>query len=175
MQPEWSAPLPDFSKPALRRRVRVGRHIFTLQLTAVLHEVEGESDTDLVHLAVLYKARPLTPSDLGVRGGLCASLWSYLCNKLTETTVDFYDPRPRAGNEINPRLGCWGTRPDLLASHSQDDCGLAVVVGISIWTVGARPMGGDAEYIEALAEALTRTLAYWVTLADTPDDGGPAG
>ena len=92
---DWPTPLPDFSRPGQTRRLRIGGCEFTLQLTPVLRGVDGEADTDLVQLQVLYDGRPLAPADLGLGGPACLNVWSYLCNKLTEALVDFYDPKQR--------------------------------------------------------------------------------
>jgi hypothetical protein len=162
----WAAPLPDFSAPAVSRRVRIGGREFTIQISPVLRQVDGEDDTDVVQLQVLYEGRPLALADLGAAGPACLTLWSYLCNKLTEAVVDFYGPKQRFAGEPNPRLGCWGARPDLTeAGLVENDCGLAVVIGLATWTVGAQPMGTDRDLAERLTEAVVRSLGYWVLVA----------
>lgn len=162
----WPAPLPDFSAPAVSRRVRIEGLEFTVQVTPVQRGVDGEQDTDLVQVQILHQGWPLAPADLGLSGALCLNAWSFLCNKLTEAVVDFYGPKQRFEGEPNPRLGCWGARPDLTAAGlAETDCGLAAVIGLATWTVGARPLGSDAELIERLAEAAVRSLGYWLLLA----------
>src|SRR6476661_11271294 len=132
MQAEWAAPLPDFSAPALSRRLRIGGREFTIQVSPVQRGVDSEADTELVQLRVLYRGRPLAPADLVVEDAVCLNLWSYLCNKLTETLVDFYAPKQRFEGDPNPRLGCWGPRPDLAElGLGETDCGLAVVIGLA--------------------------------------------
>jgi hypothetical protein len=158
----WTAPLPDLSRPAISKRVRIGGYTFQLLVSDVLVDPPGEPETDLVQLMVLLDGRPLTLHDLGAETARCSTLWAFLCSRLTEVTVDFYDPRPRPNQELNPRLGCWGTRPDLLADAREDDCSLAVVAGISTWRTGARPRGSSDDYVRELAEALAEVLAYWV-------------
>jgi hypothetical protein len=160
--PDWSFPLPDLSEPAVDSRLRVGTRIFHLRISPVITEVVGEPDTDLVQLMVTLDGELLTLRDLGAAPARCPTLWSFLCSKLTETAVDFYDPKPLETGEPNPRLGCWGTRPDLLEVAAEDDCSLAVVVGISIWRVGARPRGGPLEFVRELGATLAEVLAYWV-------------
>jgi hypothetical protein len=163
---DWPTPLPDFSRPGLTRRLRIGGCDFMIQLTPVLRGVDSEPDTDLVRLQVLYGGKPLAPADLGLSGPACLNVWSYLCNKLTEALVDFYDPKQRVEGEPNPRLGCWGPRPDLAeCGLAEDDCGLAVVIGLATWTVGARPLGTEPDLLERLAEAVIRALGYWVLVA----------
>jgi hypothetical protein len=162
----WVAPLPDLSNPAISNRLRVGSHTFHILVSDVIVDPPGEPDTDLVQLMVLLDGRPLTLADVGVATARCSTLWALLCSRLTETTVDFYDPRPRPNQELNPRLGCWGTRPDLRAAEREDDCTLAVVVGISTWRVGARPRGSSADYVRELGETLAEVLDYWVLTAE---------
>ncbi len=158
----WVAPLPDFSDPALSTRIRVGDYRFQILVSRVIVNPPDEPDSDLVQLTVLLDDRPLTLHDLGTATARCSMLWTYLCSKLTELTVDFYDPRPRPEGELNPRLGCWGSRPDLAAPAGDNDCTLAVVIGISTWRVGARPRGAHADYLRELGETLAEVLAFWV-------------
>jgi hypothetical protein len=160
--PTWSSPLPDFSRPAVSARFKIGPHAFHLLISPVMADVAGEPDTELVQLMVLLDGRPVTLRDLGATAAIASGLWSYLCSKLIDLTVDFYDPRPRpVEGEVNPRLGCWGTRPDLL-DEREDDSTLALVVGISTWTVGASPRGTDGDYVRELAQTVAEVLAYWV-------------
>ncbi|HYU19748.1 MAG TPA: hypothetical protein VEQ11_13755 [Chloroflexota bacterium] len=159
---DWVAPLPDFSRPSVSARIRIGPHAFRLLVSEVNPHPPGELDTDLVQLTVVLKGRPLTLHDLGAATARCSMLWTYLCTRLTELTVDFYDPRPRPDGALNPRLGCWGTRPDLRAAGREDDCTLAVVAGISIWRPGSRPRGSAHDYARELGETLAEVLAYWV-------------
>jgi hypothetical protein len=158
----WEAPLPDFSTAALSQRLRIGEREFHLQLNPVQHDPPGEPGTDLVQLRVQYRGRPLTLADLGIDGAKCSSLWTFLCSKVVEAALDFYGPHPLPSGEPNPRLGCWGYRPDLAERGLKNDCALAVVIGVSVDTRGARPLGGDREYLRALRDAVSESLAYWV-------------
>jgi hypothetical protein len=159
---EWAFPLPDLSDPAVDTRLRVGSRVFHILISPVITDVPGEPDTDLVQLMVLLDGEPLTLRDLGAASARCSTLWSFLCSKLTEATVDFYDPRPLESGELNPRLGCWGTRPDLLDVAPEDDCSLAIVIGISIWRRGSRPRGSHIDFVRELGATLAEVLAYWV-------------
>jgi hypothetical protein len=170
----WVAPLPDLSSPALSSRIRVGRHVFQILVSEVIVDPPSEPDTNLVQLAVLLDGRPVTLHDLGASTARCSMLWAYLCSKLTELTVDFYDPRPRPDREINPRLGCWGTRPDLFEPAGESDCTLAIVIGISTWRVGARPRGSHADYVRELGETVAEVLAFWVLTVER-DRPSPSG
>lgn len=154
--------MPDFSRPDLSQSVRIGGRDFRVQITSVQHDPPGEPGTDLVQFRVLHQARPLTLSDLEVSGPQCTTLWTYLCSKVMEAAIDFYGPRPLPSGESNPRLGCWGYRPDLALRGITGDCGLAVVIGVSVATAGSRPMGDDGAYLKALRNAVIDSLAYWI-------------
>src|SRR5262249_20213350 len=86
--PDRAAPPPDVSPPALSRRRRTDSREFALQVAPGRRNVDGEADTDVVQLQVLYQGRPLPPADLGLASPACLNVWSYLCNKLTEAVVD---------------------------------------------------------------------------------------
>jgi hypothetical protein len=163
----WAAPLPDLSKPAIGHRIRIGSHVFRIAISDVLRDVPREPDTHLVQIAAFYGNDPLAPYDLGLRSADgCANVWAYLTNRINETVVQFYAPRPRATGELNPRLGCWGPRPDLIAEGlAESDCAIAVVLGLSIWVPGASPPVDDQIFLEALRDTLVEALSYWVIVA----------
>jgi hypothetical protein len=163
----WPAPLPDLSRPAIGQRIRIGSHVFRIAISPVQRNTPREPDTHLVQIGVWYGDRPLTASDLGLRSAdACANVWAYLTNRLTETVVQFYAPKARETGELNPRLGCWGPRPDLVEEGLADsDCAIAVVLGLSIWLPGASPPVDDQVFLEALRDTLVQTLGYWVVVA----------
>jgi hypothetical protein len=163
----WASPLPDLSSPAVSQRIRVGDHVFRILISGVQRTVPFEPDTDLVQIAVWYGDQPLTAYDLGLRSVEAgAHVWAYLTNRLTETVVQFYSPRPRDTGELNPRLGCWGPRPDLQSQGlSESDVSIAVVLGLSIWTPGANPPVDDQTFLEALRDTLVEVLTYWEVVA----------
>jgi hypothetical protein len=165
--PTWAAPLPDLSRPAISQRIRVGAHVFRLSISDVQREVPREPQTHLIQIGVMYGDRPLTAYDLGLRSpDACANVWAYLTNRLTECVVQFYAPRPRPTGELNPRLGCWGPRPDLTDEGlAESDCSIAVVLGLSIWLPGANPPVDDQVFLEALRDTLLEALSYWVVIA----------
>ncbi len=163
----WPAPLPDLSRPAIGQRLKIGSHVFRIAISDVQRDVPREPDTHLIHIGAWYADQPLTPSDLGLRAAdACANVWAYLTNRLTETVVQFYAPTPRPTGELNPRLGCWGPRPDLMDEGLADsDCAIAVVLGLSIWLPGANPPVDDQVFLEAIRDTLIEALSYWVVVA----------
>ncbi|HEY1291555.1 MAG TPA: hypothetical protein VGJ60_00565 [Chloroflexota bacterium] len=163
----WAAPLPDFSQAPINHRIRIGAHVFRVVVSEVQREVPREPDTHLVQIGIFYGTRPLTALDLGLRSAdACANVWAFLTNRLNETVVQFYAPRPRPTGELNPRLGCWGPRPDLIESgHADEDCAIAAVLGLSIWLPGAKPPVDDGVFLEALRDTVVECLSYWVVVA----------
>ncbi len=138
-------------------------------VSGIQRTVEGEPDTHLVQAAVLREdGQALAEFDLGIQnpeGG--ATAWAYLTNRLTETIVQFYAPRPREGGDLNPRLGCWGPRPDLVEKGlGQSDCALATIVGASVWIPGANPPAHERTFLDAVADTLVEAVSYWVLVAE---------
>jgi hypothetical protein len=163
----WAAPLPDLSQPAINHRIRIGAHVFRVAISEVQRNVEREPDTHLVQIGIFYGAQPLAPHDLGLHeADACANVWAYLTNRLNETVVQFYTPSPRLTGDLNPRLGCWGPRPDLIKDGlAGTDSAIAAVLGLSIWVPGASPPVDDGLFLEALRDTLVEALSYWVVVA----------
>ncbi len=163
----WAAPLPDFARPAIEQRIKVGSHVFRVAISPVVHDVPLEPDTHLVRIGVFYGDRPLTAHDLGLTlPDACASVWAYLTNRLNETVVQFYAPRPRETGEINPRLGCWGPRPDLVEHGlAGTDCAIAVILGLSIWLPGSSPPRDETTFLQTLRDTVVESISYWVVVA----------
>ena len=163
----WAAPLPDLSRPAIDHRFKIGPHVFRVLISDVQREIPRESDTHLVQIGVRYGEGFFTAYDLGLRSpDACANVWAYLTNRLNETVVQFYAPTQRPTGELNPRLGCWGPRPDLVQDGlAGSDCAIAVVLGLSIWMPGAKPPVDDTLFLEALRDTVVEALSYWVVVA----------
>ncbi len=163
----WPAPLPDLSQPAINHVIRIGPHVFRIAISSIQRDVPREPDTHLVQISVTYDDRPLTAVDLGLTtADACANVWAFLTNRLNETVVQFYSTRPRPTGELNPRLGCWGPRPDLVEDGlAESDCAIAVVLGLSIWIPGADPPVDDTLFLEAVRDTLVECLSYWVVVA----------
>ncbi len=163
----WAAPLPDLSRPAINHRLKIGNHLFRVAISNVQRDVPREPDTHLIQIGVYYGEQILTAYDLGLRSAdACSNVWAYLTNRLNETVVQFYTPSPRPTGELNPRLGCWGPRPDLIEQDLADsDCSIAVVLGLSIWLPGASQPVADGVFLEALRDTLVEALSYWVVVA----------
>jgi hypothetical protein len=163
----WAAPLPDLTKPAINHKIRIGSHVFRIAISDVQRDLPIEPDTHLVQIGIFYGDEPLTAFDLGLRSAdACSNVWAYLTNRLNETVVQFYTPSPRLTGELNPRLGCWGPRPDLIAEDlAESDCSIAVILGLSIWVPGASPPVDDTLFLEAVRDTLVEVLSYWVVVA----------
>jgi hypothetical protein len=163
----WAAPLPDLSRPAINHKIRIGAHVFRIAISSVQRNVPREPDTQLIQIGIFYGEKPLAAHDLGLRSAdVCANVWAFLTNRLNETVVQFYTPSPRPTGELNPRLGCWGPRPDLIEEGlAESDCSIAAILGLSIWVPGASPPVDDTLFLEALRDTLVEVLSYWVVVA----------
>jgi hypothetical protein len=163
----WPTRLPDLTRPAIDHHIRIGAHRFRIAVSSVQRDVPREPDTHLVQIGIFYAERPLTAYDLGLHtADACANVWAYLTNRINETVVQFYTPSPRPTGELNPRLGCWGPRPDLIGEDlAQSDCAIAAVLGLSIWIPGASPPVDDVLFLEALRDTLVEVVSYWVVVA----------
>jgi len=51
----------------------------------------------------------------------------------------------------------------------RDDCGIALLVGIATWTVGAEPRGSELDYLRRLRDAVVESLAFIVLTAEKQD------
>ncbi len=162
----YAAPLPDFSRLALSGSFQLAGRSCTLQVSPVQHFADYGPHFDVIHLQVLLDGQPLALADLNphlpaARG---YQLWSDLCTALQEATVAAYGLEADPDGEPNPRLGCWGPRPDL-AIGTDSDCHTALVVGLAVDTRAAsrRPPGGVLA--QRLAAALLRSLRQWEAAA----------
>ena len=163
----WAAPLPDLSRPAINHRIRIGAaRVSHRHLRRPARRRARARHRTWCRSASSTATRPLAPHDLGLRSAdACANVWAYLTNRLNETVVQFYTPRPRPTGELNPRLGCWGPRPDLIEEGlAESDCAIAVVLGLSIWVPGASPPVDDTAVPRSAARHAGRSLSYWVVV-----------
>ncbi len=172
--PTWPAPLPDFSRPAINTRLKVGSYTFGLLVSDVMTDPNGAPDTDLVQLTVTLDGRPLTLHDLGATtAAACGALVAAVQppHRADRRLLRSEAPtRPRA--EPASRVLGRAART-CLNRRLEDDCSLAVVAGISTWRVGSRPRGPSADYVRELAETLAEVLAFWVLTVERDRRAAP--
>ncbi|HEY7066489.1 MAG TPA: hypothetical protein VII06_33765 [Chloroflexota bacterium] len=158
----YSEPLPDFSRVALAGHFELAGRACTIQVSPIQHFADYGPDFDVVHLQVLCEGRPLTLSDLSpdlepARG---YQLWSDLCASVQDAVAEAYALGPSDEAEPNPRLGCWGPRPDL-AGQGDSDCYTALVLGIAVDTRAAGRRPSSTALAQVLAAAVLRGLRDW--------------
>jgi hypothetical protein len=163
---DYPAPLPDFSRLALAGSFQLAGVTCTLQISGIQHFEDYGPHFDVIHLQVLVDGRPLALADLNPRlpAARGYQLWSDLCATLQETTVAVYGLEPDPDGEPNPRLGCWGPRPDL-AIGVESDCHTALVVGLAVDTRAAQRRPASPILAQQLAAALLRALRQWEAAA----------
>jgi hypothetical protein len=165
----YAEPLPDFSRVALSGTFELaGRHC-TLQVTPIQRFPDYGPDFDVVHLQVLHDDQPLVLADLkaDLEPARCYQLWSDLCASIQDAVGDAYALGPSDEPEPNPRLGCWGPRPDFLG-QGDSDCYTALVMGVAVDTRVAAQRPGSAALAQALAAAVLLALREWETAAQPP-------
>lgn len=163
---EFATPLPDFSQVALQGHFDLAGRRYTLQVSPLRHYADYGPDFAVVHLQVTHGGVPLALADLGgaFSAGDCYHLWSDLCGTLQATVQEAFALAEGDLGEENPRLGCWGARPDL-ADLGDSDCTTALVLGIGVDTSLAGQQPGSALLAQQLAAAVLRVLRRWEAAA----------
>ena len=160
----FRAPLPDMAAPALSEQLDLDGHRITLEVSSVRRYPDYGPETDVVHVwALRDDGAPLTLRDLQPNASREAAygLWSVLCDQLTAAATLAYDlEAEEEDTEPNPRLGCWGPRPDL-AALGDDDGATALIVGVAIDTRRARRPGRHRFLILAVRSAVAAALRAW--------------
>ena len=162
----YAAPLPDFSRLALAGTFDLAGLQCTLQIAPIQRFADYGPNFDVVHLQVLHDGRPLTIADVnpGLEAARGYQLWSDLCASIQDAVGDAYALGPSDDPEPNPRLGCWGPRPDFLG-QGDSDCYTALILGVAIDTRPAAQRPSSAALAQALAAAVLRALREWEAVA----------
>jgi hypothetical protein len=158
------------SDPALSEELNLGGHHITVQVSPVRTYQDYGPAFDVVHLwARRSDGTPLTLRDIHPNASREAAydLWGFLCEQLRAAAVLTYGLREDDEGQPNPRLGCWGPRPDL-ALGSDDDGATALVIGVAIDKRAAITPGRDRLLVLALRSALVAALRRWTDTMDIP-------
>jgi hypothetical protein len=163
---EYAAPLPDFSRVMLAGTFQLGGRTCRLEISPIRRFPDYGPDYDVVQCRVLLDDQPLTLADLNPQLSVaeCYHLWSDLCAALQEAVRTVYALPATEGGEPNPRLGCWGHRPDL-RGQGDSDCYIALVLGVAVDTRPAGRRPSQVEVARALAAALLAALRRWEAAA----------
>jgi hypothetical protein len=166
---EYAAPLPDFARVALSGAFQLAGRQCTIDISPIQRFPDYGPYFHVVHLRVLVDSQPLTLFDVNpsLPDGRCYQLWAGLCAALQDTTSATYGLTPDESGEPNPRLGCWGPRPDLLPL-GESDCFTALVLGLAIDTRAATRRPSSAVLAQQLSAAVLRALRGWERAAATP-------
>ena len=112
---------------------------------------------------------PSPPHDLGLRSAdACANVWAFLTNRLNETVVQFYTPRPRPTRRAQPASRLLGPapRPGRRAASAEDDCAIAVVLGPE--HLGARRQPAGRRHASSSKPCATRSSKRSPTGSSSP-------
>lgn len=159
---DYAAPLPDFSRVALQGSFTLAGRPYTLQISPIRQSPDYGEHFLVVHLQVTHDGVPLALVDLGgsLSASDCYSLWTDLCGTLQAVVQEAFALDVGEETEPNPRLGCWGARPDL-AALGESDCTTALVLGIGVDTRAAGQRPTSAVLAQQLAAAVLRALRRW--------------
>jgi hypothetical protein len=159
---EYAAPLPSFAQVALSGGFQLAGRPCTLDISPIQHFPDYGPSFHVVHLRVLVEGQPLTLFDVNPRlpDSRCYQLWGELCAALQDTASASYGLTADESGDPNPRLGCWGPRPDL-ASLGDSDCFTALVIGLAVDTRAATRRPSSAQLAQQLSAAVMRALRGW--------------
>jgi hypothetical protein len=159
--------LPDMADPALTERVTLNAHRLTLQVSGVAQYKDYGPDFDVVHAWVLREdGEPLALRDIrpGASSEAAYNLWSFMCEQLTAAATLVYGLRPADDGTPNPRLGCWGPRPDL-AKADADDGATAFILGVATDRTRATREPREDLLILSIRSAIVVSLRRWASEA----------
>ena len=160
----FRAPLPDMSQPALSEQVDVDGRTVKVEVSTVRRYPDYGPHTDVVHVWALREdGVPVALRDLQPEASREAAygLWSFLCDQLTAAATLAYELEADDEDaEPNPRLGCWGPRPDL-TGLGDDDGATALIIGVAIDTRKAQRPRRHRLLILAVRSAVVAALRQW--------------
>src|SRR5581483_1746950 len=156
MDDVFHSSLPDMSHPALTERLDADGQSITIQISNIRQFEDYGPHVDVIHLwALRADGQPIVLRDIwpGAPGEAAFHCWSFLCEQLSAAATLVYGLRPRDDGGPNPRLGCWGPRPDL-ARPDADDSATAVVIGVAVDTSDALREPNEGLLVVTLRSAL---------------------
>jgi hypothetical protein len=172
MDDTFRASLPDMSDPALWERLNLGGHSITVQVSPVRTYEDYGPSFDVVHVcARRADGAPLALRDIQPNASREAAydLWSFLCEQLRAAAILVYGLRDAGDGQPNPRLGCWGPRPDLVLG-ADDDGATVLVIGVAIDKRAAATPERGRLLVLALRSALVAALRRWTGGTNVPAD-----
>lgn len=147
---------------ALTERVSLGKKPATLQVSAVRQFPDYGPDVDVVQTWVLWEdgtvaaLRDVYPS---VSRQAAYELWNYLCEQLANAAALAYGLEVEPG--VNPKLGCWGPRPELVEAGVDDDSATGVMIGVAVDRHAAVRVPSPELFVLAIRCGLVAGLRSW--------------
>jgi hypothetical protein len=163
---QFTDPLPEFQRVALAGSFELHGRPYTLRVSPIQRFADYGPEFDVIHVAVDGEGRPLALADLApsLPPDECFRLWSGLCAAVQDAVAAAYALAAAEDGQPNPRLGCWGPRPDLI-DLGESDCATALVLGVAVDTRAATFRPRSAMLAQAIAAALMGALREWETVA----------
>ncbi|MSQ23256.1 MAG: hypothetical protein EXR58_01695 [Chloroflexi bacterium] len=159
----------DRATAALTERVALGTKSAILQVSPVEHFEDYGPNVDVLRTWVVWDDGTLLAlRDIysKVSREEAYRLWSLLCDQITLAAAMPYGLRVEPGT--NPKLGCWGPRPELLNQGVDDDSATALMIGIAIDTQLALQRPNPKLVVLAVRSAVVAALRTWIGAAPDP-------
>lgn len=90
-------------------------------------------------------------------------LWTQLCEQLSNAAALAYGIEVVPG--VNPKLGCWGPRPELLEAGVDDDSATGVMIGVAVDRRDAPRIPNPDLVVLAVRSGLVAGLRSWIEAA----------
>ena len=167
MDERFASSLPEMGDAVLNEHLSLDGRRVLIQVSPVRKYEDYGPDFDVVHVwALRDDGVPLALRDIHPHASRQAAyeLWTFLCEQLTAAAVVAYGLRENGGGPPNPRLGCWGPRPDLAASDV-DDGATVLVMGLAIDTRSAAYPERHNLLALAVRSAVVAALRRWAAEA----------
>ena len=165
-EPDFGPTAKDREEAALTERVSVGPKSATLQVSPVRQFPDYGPDVDVVQTWVLWddgKVAALRDVYPNVSRQEAYELWTYLCEQLANSAALAYGLDVVPG--VNPKLGCWGPRPELLDEGVDDDSATAVMIGVAVDRREAARVPNPELFVLAVRSGLVAGLKSWYEAA----------
>lgn len=171
---EFGPSTDDRAAAALTEHLTVGSRQVILQVSPVSHFSDYGPAVDVVQTWVLGEDdKLLALKDVfpTVSTEEAFALWNVLCEQLTTAAAMPYGLRVEPG--VNPRLGCWGPRPELAAGGTDDDSATALMIGVAV-DKARGPRDSDPKLLVlAVRSGMVAALRIWAAAARAASPHSP--
>lgn len=161
-EPQFGPSADDRAEAALTERIDVGAMSATLQVSPVRQFPDYGPDVDVVQTWLLWddgRVAALRDVYPNVSRQEAYELWSHLCEQLSNAAALAYGVEVEPG--VNPKLGCWGPRPELSEAGIDDDSATALMIGVAVDRRDALRVPNPELFVLAVRSGVVAALCTW--------------